>query len=819
MKLTLKSFVIVCLLLKCLCVGAVGERTFQAINASNDLADNSAQIVVCTKTGRMIISTLGNLNFYDGASFSIIGTRQDYQYQLPRYKGNYHLYFDRRHHIWLKNTHSMTCVDLLNEKFVLNVDSVIREMGCLEPVQDLFVDSVGSVWMLTEKGLYGIDNQKTYHVLKDLNLQDVDVFDNLLLTFYDDGEEVAQDISTGSVVHRSKAYDWDTAQRYNLSSVILRYKDSYFQLRNGAKESVLLRFDVKEQRWTTIKQFDYHANNLALHHERLYIPTEWGFWIYYIKDDQMEWVKQLTLNDGNVIETDCNMLAFDRQDGLWIGTENRGVLYARPTKPVFKSYPWSDPLAMHYYSKMDGLEQNITEFHGLRANCMYMDSRGWSWIGTTTGLYLYRSPHSEPVIFTKQRGLYNNVIHSVVEDRQHNIWVATSNGISFIRFDGDEVVFVNSFNQVDGVPSESFGNCKAMLLDDGRIVMKGIDHVVVFNPDDLEELNTPHPYKLFPKMVRLMVNGNFVQPGASVDDNVIIDRAITRIKDISLNSDQNTVSLTFSALNYYRPLQTYYRVRIKGISEYDDWQVFSFFDAGGKVDSKGMLHLPLIGLEPGTYELEVQASMYPDQWDGFPFVWNVHVNESWWRTTGMRWLIGFFVFVLAVVNLVIYLRNERMRMRRNHGEGDMIRKIRQFVERCDSFSSEALSPSQDDYAGGDDDASKKLSPAFIELMIKLMPYVRNHMKGELTMSQLGNEAGMDVVTLYELMMADIYKSPNDLARIYRVQRAADLLRTTDKTIEEIAVECGFYTPNYFMGNFFHQFKQTPREYREFNVGK
>ena len=33
------------------------------------------------------------------------------------------------------------------------------------------------------------------------------------------------------------------------------------------------------------------------------------------------------------------------------------------------------------------------------------------------------------------------------------------------------------------------------------------------------------------------------------------------------------------------------------------------------------------------------------------------------------------------------------------------------------------------------------------------------------------------------------------------------------TIEQIAQDCTFYTPNYFIGNFFHQFKMTPGEYR------
>jgi len=53
-----------------------------------------------------------------------------------------------------------------------------------------------------------------------------------------------------------------------------------------------------------------------------------------------------------------------------------------------------------------------------------------------------------------------------------------------------------------------------------------------------------------------------------------------------------------------------------------------------------------------------------------------------------------------------------------------------------------------------------------------------------------------------------------MTKQFRLRKAAELLTTTDKTIEEISDECGFYTPNYFMGNFFHEHKRTPKEYRE-----
>ena len=814
MKSITKILTLTILLLDSLCMMAYKGRTYQVINAADELADNSAQIVICTKTGRMVISTLGNLNFYNGASFTHIGVRNDMQYQLPRYQGNYRLYFDRKHHIWLKNTHTLTCVDLMMEEFIVNVDSVVREMGGQEQLEDLFVDSVGNVWFLSDKGLYGVNNQKTYHVLRDQNLQDVDVFGNLLLTFYGNGEEVGQDIQTGRTVHRSKAYDWDTAQRYLRTSAILRYGDGYYQVRNGETESVFLHFDVKQLKWTVIQTFPFHVKHLTLHDDCIYLPSERGYGVYDIKKGEMDWVSDFVLTNGLNVQSECNMIAFDRQDGMWIGTENRGVLYARPSKLMFHSYSCSHPEANNYLKYLDEVNQNITEFHGLRANCMFMDSRGWSWIGTSQGLYLYKTPQSEPIVFSRKNGFYNNVVHTVVEDKNHNIWAATSNGISFVRIDGEEVVFVNSFNAMDGVPCESFVNCKGALLADGSIAMQTIDHLVLFNPADLEEVNTPHPYLLYPKRISLRINGNNMEPGVSLGDNVVIDRALSRARTITLSSNLSSVSLTFSALNYFRPLQSYYRVRIKGIEEYNEWKCYSYFNSGGRVDSKGMLHIPLLAHTPGNYKLELQVSMYPDQWEGDPLEWEIIIMQPWWQTTGVLWILGIVIFLTALGNFVFYMRNERMRIRRNQGEGDIIRKIRQFVERCNSFSSEMFAPIQDDYRQESENSDTKLNPEFIQVMMLLLPYVQDHMKGELTMAQLSSVAEMDVVSLYELIMADIYKSPRDLARIIRLERVANMLTTTDKTVSQISEECGFSTPNYLIGTFYHQYKMTPKEYRE-----
>ena len=99
------------MLLVCMTIHAERmERVFFSYDASHGLADNSAQTIKCTKTGRMLITTIGHVNFYDGASFMHIDPTEENDFPLPKYTGHYHIYFDSQHHLWVKDKYKVTQV-------------------------------------------------------------------------------------------------------------------------------------------------------------------------------------------------------------------------------------------------------------------------------------------------------------------------------------------------------------------------------------------------------------------------------------------------------------------------------------------------------------------------------------------------------------------------------------------------------------------------------------------------------------------------------------------------------------------------------------
>ena len=792
--------------------GVEETRVFRTITASDGLADNSAQTMKCTFTGRMTITTLGNINYYDGANFSHINRSQERIYKLENYHGHYHLYYDRYHHLWLKSSQGVTCVNLSTERHINNIDSVFRMFGAKGRIDDMFVDRYGEVWLCSNDSVFNVKYRKRVSLRKGVNLQDLEVYDrSQLMLFYEDGLLACYDLKAGRKLYQNYAYGQEDSGKFRRSGVQTIYKDNVYMIRNGAQEAILMRYNIKDRQWSEVMRKGFHLNNLVVHNDILYISSAYGYFTYDLNTGDIEHQETLTLRSGRNLLTDINVIEFDQQGGMWIGTEKRGLLYAPPQDAPFQVLGWEDERAKNYWAMMENLT-GVSEFRGQKANVMLLDSRNWTWVGTSNGLYLYTTPQTEPIVFSSRNGLLNSVIQSVIEDDMHNIWLSSSYGISCIHIVGGKVKEVFCFSTNDNVPNETFIKAKAMKLPDGKIVMQALDHVVVFDPKDFSSLLDQEPYQMHPKLTKLLVNGIDVTAGDKVNGEVVLDKAITRTKEINLNYDQNSLSLTFSALNFARPMHTYYRVRIPEISS--QWTEYSYFNSNGIVDRRGLLHLPMLAIKPGTYHVELLASVVPGQYVGEPQKWVIHVNQPWWRTTGILMLLGVVVLAMGVLNFIIFNRNTRLKMRRNSEEGDVIRRIRGFVDRCDSFSSELLAPTQEEIYGTDNESQIELNADFVEVMLKIIPFVRERGSRPFSMNMLSNVTDMDLLELYEMVSENIHKSPRVLVRSMRVDKVAEMLRTTDLSIDAIAEECGFVSPNYMIAKFYHKFKMTPREYRE-----
>ena len=791
------------------------DRRFRVINAADGLADNSAQTIKCTFSGRLVVSTIGHINFYDGSGFTHISSG-DSRYLLPKYKGHYHLYFDDSHHLWLKDKGMVTCVNMLTEQFVSDIGSIFQAQGVKGHVEDMFVDSSGSIWLVQGNNIYSRHGKVSLPLRKGRVLQDMDISDNIVLLFYDDCQVDVYDIIAKKKLYSTNSLNHEEVKDYQESSVIYKYRNGFFQIRNGNNKALLMWFDLGTRQWTKVLSTDYYLSNMTVKDDVLYIASAYGYWTYDTDSRQIEHYEMIKLTDGRELLTDMNCIEFDRQGGMWIGTEKRGLLYSKYIKSPFNVMTWDNPLSVKYAEMMDKVCTYDMLVKGHRLNCTYKDSRGWIWVGSLNGLYYFKPGQKDSICVKKEDGMVNNVVHSIIEDGKHNIWVSTSNGIVGLVIKNGKVTFVNSFINSDGIPAEAFVNGRAMRLDDGTIVMQALDHVVSFNPMKMSIMEGNN-ILLHPKFVRLQVNGTNIFAGTEIDGRVVTEKAVSRLNMIELPSTQNSLSLKFSSLNYFRPIQTYYRYRVSGLQ--DKWVMLSYYNSKGLVDKNGILHLPLLGLEPGNYMVEVQASMYPGKWTTPPVKVVVRIKEPWWRTTGLTLLISGVFLILIIWNIVIFTGNSRLKMKRNVSEVELFRRIDGFISRAESCRMEkqthrSVNDESEDVTSGAD-----LDKDAVELLMELVPYSRNGKLDHNVLVQLAMKKRIKLTDIYDIITNNIFRSPALLTMAMLLEKASRDLIESGMTVEEIAEKNNFASPNYFIAMFFRRYGMTPLQWRSEGKGK
>ena len=791
------------------------DRRFRVINAADGLADNSAQTIKSTFSGRLVVSTIGHINFYDGSGFTHISSG-DSRYLLPKYKGHYHLYFDDSHHLWLKDKGMVTCVNMLTEQFVSDIGSIFQAQGVKGHVEDMFVDSSGSIWLVQGNNIYSRHGKVSLPLRKGRVLQDMDISDNIVLLFYDDCQVDVYDIIAKKKLYSTNSLNHEEVKDYQESSVIYKYRNGFFQIRNGNNKALLMWFDLGTRQWTKVLSTDYYLSNMTVKDDVLYIASAYGYWTYDTDSRQIEHYEMIKLTDGRELLTDMNCIEFDRQGGMWIGTEKRGLLYSKYIKSPFNVMTWDNPLSVKYAEMMDKVCTYDMLVKGHRLNCTYKDSRGWIWVGSLNGLYYFKPGQKDSICVKKEDGMVNNVVHSIIEDGKHNIWVSTSNGIVGLVIKNGKVTFVNSFINSDGIPAEAFVNGRAMRLDDGTIVMQALDHVVSFNPMKMSIMEGNN-ILLHPKFVRLQVNGTNIFAGTEIDGRVVTEKAVSRLNMIELPSTQNSLSLKFSSLNYFRPIQTYYRYRVSGLQ--DKWVMLSYYNSRGLVDKNGILHLPLLGLEPGNYMVEVQASMYPGKWTTPPVKVVVRIKEPWWRTTGLTLLISGVFLILIIWNIVIFSGNSRLKMKRNVSEVELFRRIDGFISRAESCRMEkqtrrSVNDESEDVTSGAD-----LDKDAVELLMELVPYSRNGKLDHNVLVQLAMKKRIKLTDIYDIITNNIFRSPALLTMAMLLEKASRDLIESGMTVEEIAEKNNFASPNYFIAMFFRRYGMTPLQWRSEGKGK
>ena len=839
-------------------IAKANNLVFSSINVSHGLSDNQIRYILQLPDQRMVITTSGNLNLYDGTRFSYIHRTSEHIFPLKKYNGFYRVYCDNDSLLWIKESHKLMCVNLSQENYVANLSDYFICRGVNDSIQDLFMDSDHRLWLLTDNGLVCLETLELLDISENTgDLQDVDSYDDNLYLFYNTGNVCCYDLKTKKKQEQVAAYSVEEQKLFRNTSLVVKGKDGFYQLRNGEKGGFFY-FDIYNRTWEKKLETDYSLNTLILGpDDEAYISSSNGLWIINCQNNEQKYLPVLKTVEGDVIDTEISTLFYDKQGGLWLGTLNRGLLYYHPFRNKFthigRSYfnesstkdiivqsfaednhgyiyvkAYSDYVKYYKYNHSnrtllnkpfntlptDVLRQlnasSVRTYNEQHYNVLLTDSRNWVWAGTQDGLKLFKGEQEES--YYTEDGLSNNFIHGILEDQSKTVWITTSYGITRVQVDSvtDNLTFFN-YNTYDGTLSGEYSDGALFEGRDGTIYFGGINGFNVLSPE--AKIFSQEP--LQPVFSRLLLRGEVVDVGKSYDDRIILKHTPPYTQNLELSYNQNFLTLEFSALNYLNSQQTRYLCWLEGVDA--TWREISV-SSGSESIKEGLLQVSYTNLSPGTYKFKVMASNTNERlWSSPVSTLHITINPPWWKTT-LAYVL-YTVFILFIIGLSLYLYNyfTRKKMERKHKEEMLLLRIKSLIEQYNLLEAEknhsiAEKDKSEDLNSEDSDISNSTDSLFIAKAMELVE--KNLDEPSYSVEQLSRDLCMDRTGLYRKLMTLLDSSPSLFIRKIRLQRAAQLIVEGELTITEIADRVGFSSSSYMSKCFQQEYGCRPSEYSE-----
>ncbi|MDR1918418.1 MAG: response regulator [Tannerellaceae bacterium] len=366
------------------------------------------------------------------------------------------------------------------------------------------------------------------------------------------------------------------------------------------------------------------------------------------------------LTDNNAWVLKC-----DRAGNLWIGTLAGGVLvWDAHTGKRLKTYPTRGAVYSIIESKagqmfigsqsglycykpsLDRLELYEEEiFNDIQLgrndiNYLYEDSRGLLWIGTKNGLFVF-NPYTKNIqLFISGSGLSSDLIQSILEDSEHNMWVATNRGLNCIRVStskGKPGYFYSllSYDSSEGLQGEMFNYNAAYLSSRSELIFGGSYGYNIITPTDISYNNS------IPRVVitDFQLYNKKIKPMEPYNGRIILTQSITHTQEINLNYTDNYFSLSFAALDYCMPDKSRYYYKLEGFN--NQW-------LEADRDNRKVTYT---NLNPGKYTLFLKAINNDGVESEAPVVLRINIRPPFWQTL---WAWGLYAVLIVGGGLLTF---------------------------------------------------------------------------------------------------------------------------------------------------------------------
>jgi len=309
---------------------------------------------------------------------------------------------------------------------------------------------------------------------------------------------------------------------------------------------------------------------------------------------------------------------------LWLPTAY-GLSKMEEPLPLFKTF-------LHEPHR----PENVAKCH---FTDVHEDKNGQLWCATENGICLLHQDNWQFEFFAPPGSEGSSTaIYSIQEDAEGNFWLTSSDGLLF--FNVEHRIYKRAL-QSDVVGARDFFRRSSAQNSEGLLLFGSSKGILAVQPSGIFE--ETEQYALSIVIDELRVHNREVKPHV---DTALIDRHINYVDSVTLQSDQNSISISYSAIDFFAPSLHRFRYRLLGFDK--EWNYV------GSEKRAVYTELP-----PGQYQFEVEVSRDGQNWTGRDFPLVVTVDSAWWVSWWARSAAVLFVMILVV--LVYWLRISKIR--------------------------------------------------------------------------------------------------------------------------------------------------------------
>ena len=339
----------------------------------------------------------------------------------------------------------------------------------------------------------------------------------------------------------------------------------------------------------------------------------------------------------------------DSEGYIWFATYNIGAIKHNPRTNSYKKYTYS--------------QNDSTSICYSRITTIFEDSSHNLWFGSEDGGMCRLDKTTERFKrITTQNGLPNNVVHKILEDRYHTLWISTNNGLA--RYN-PETGIINTYNTTNGLLSKQFNYNSGLATNDGRLYFGNIRGLVAFSPEKIAD-------KQEKSNVILTKFQLFNQDVTVGEPNSILSESITYTDHIILDHTKSSFNIEFSNLDFASKEYRQYAYMLSGVNK-------NWIHTNSHIASYN-------NVQPGKYTFRVKVRNINGDWNTHETQLHIIITPPWWKTN-LAYIIYAFIILSGIYFAIqSYRKKMQQRMQRQQHEQEQKKQEEIYQAKIDFFT-------------------------------------------------------------------------------------------------------------------------------------